>query len=309
MLQPTDGFATVYGYDVFNRDLDDVRRFMGVCPQHDILFDLLTPYEHLSVFQNFKGSEKSPKQKHDEIEKLLKDVHLYDMRETQAKNLSGGSRRKLSVAIALCGDSKFIMLDEPTSGMDLQARRALWDMLRIYRTGRIILLTTHYMDEADVLGDRIGIMSHGKLVCLGTPLFLKNRYGVGYNLTLEKKDKSANKEIEPYLKEQLGDEVRALSEIGKEITFQIPTECKIHFKSFFDQFDANIHNLGISSYGISITTLEEVFLAVGDGRELGEAVKQKHAIQAKRLGTEGELYDESPDKRSLLYPDETPSQQ
>ena len=106
---------------------------MGVCPQHDILFDLLTPWEHLSVFQDFKGTEKTKQQKRAEIEKLLKDVGIWDMRNTKAKNLSGGSRRKLSVAIALCGNSRLVMLDEPTAGMDLSARRALWDMLKNYR--------------------------------------------------------------------------------------------------------------------------------------------------------------------------------
>ena len=141
------------------------------------------------------------------------------MRNTKAKNLSGGSKRKLSVAIALCGDSKFVMLDEPTSGMDLQARRSLWNMLRAYRHNRIIILTTHYMDEADVLGDRIGIMAHGKLVCLGASLFLKKRYGVGYNLTLEKTSQYSNDSIEPYLKQNLGDDVHMLSEIAREITF------------------------------------------------------------------------------------------
>lgn len=219
MLRPSEGFATVYGYDVFQYDLDDVRRLAGVCPQHDILFDLLTPWEHLSLFQEFKGVDKSQKKKNEEIEKLLKDVGLWDMRNTVARNLSGGSKRKLSVAIALCGDSKFVMLDEPTAGMDLQARRSLWNMLRAYRTGRIIILTTHYMDEADVLGDRIGIMAQGKLVCLGASLFLKKRYGVGYNLTLEKIKQDDNSVLEPYLKDKLGSEVRKLSEIAREITF------------------------------------------------------------------------------------------
>jgi ATP-binding cassette subfamily A (ABC1) protein 3 len=77
----------------------------------------------------------------------------------QACQLSGGNRRKLSVAIALCANSKFVLLDEPTSGMDLSARRGLWEMLKTYKKDRIIILTTHYMDEADVLGDRIGIMA------------------------------------------------------------------------------------------------------------------------------------------------------
>ena len=90
-----------------------------------------------------------------------------------AGSLSGGNRRKLSVAISLCGGSKLIMLDEPTAGMDLSARRSLWDMLKNYKRDRIIILTTHYMDEADVLGDRVGIMSGGRILCLGSSFFLK----------------------------------------------------------------------------------------------------------------------------------------
>lgn len=101
--------------------------------------------------------------------------------------MSGGSKRKLSVAIALIGNSKFVVLDEPTAGMDLSARRKLWNMLKRYKQGRIIILTTHYMDEADILGDRVGIMNEGELVCLGTPLFLKNRFGEGYTLTVIKR--------------------------------------------------------------------------------------------------------------------------
>ena len=120
---------------------------------------------------------------------MIENVGLNEYRNTMAKNLSGGSKRKLSVAIALCGSSKFILLDEPTSGMDLQARRNLWDTLKRYKNNKIIILTTHYMDEADVLGDRIGIMGDGQLVCLGSSLFLKRRYGHGYNLVVVKKDK------------------------------------------------------------------------------------------------------------------------
>jgi ATP-binding cassette, subfamily A (ABC1), member 3 len=141
------------------------------------------------------------------------------MRHTKAKYLSGGSRRKLSLAIALCGDSKFIMLDEPTAGMDLQARRSLWNMLKAYRTNRVIILTTHYMDEADVLGDRIGIMNAGKIVCLGSSLFLKKRYGVGYNLTLVKRSPEKDKTLQAYLEKELGPDIRKLSEISSEITF------------------------------------------------------------------------------------------
>lgn len=139
-------------------------------------------------------------------------------RRKVAKSLSGGNRRKLSVAIALCGDSKFVILDEPTAGMDLGARRALQDMLINYKQDRIILLTTHYMDEADILGDRIGIVAQGKVLCLGSSLFLKNRYGAGFKLTLVKKFKQPNKLVQSYLESKFG-RVQKLSEVAGEISF------------------------------------------------------------------------------------------
>jgi ATP-binding cassette, subfamily A (ABC1), member 3 len=112
--------------------------------------------------------------KSEEIDKMLTEIALHDHKGSIAKNLSEGSKRKLSVAIALIGGSKLVLLDEPTSGMDLSSRRTLWNMLKNYKNDRIIILTTHYMDEADILGDRIAIMAEGKVVCLGSSLFLKN---------------------------------------------------------------------------------------------------------------------------------------
>lgn len=181
----------------------------------------------------------------------------------QANQLSGGNRRKLSVAIALCANSKFVLLDEPTSGMDLSARRGLWEMLKTYKKDRIIILTTHYMDEADVLGDRIGIMAKGSLMCLGSSLFLKNRFGAGYKLTMVKESKQPNEVIGRYLEEHLGG-VKKQSEVSSEITYQIPTELAHKFTTFFDGFDNQLGNLGIKSYGISITTMEEVFLKINE---------------------------------------------
>lgn len=91
-------------------------------------------------------------------------------------------QRKLSVGIALCGNSKVVLCDEPTSGMDPAARRSLWDLLQKEKKGRTILLSTHFMDEADILGDRIAIMSDGELKACGSSFFLKKKYGVGYHL-------------------------------------------------------------------------------------------------------------------------------
>ena len=157
------------------------------------MFDSLTPEEHLDIFYDFKGGD--PARKQEEISRLIVDVSLAPDKNKQAGSLSGGNRRKLSVAIAICGNSRLVLLDEPTAGMDLSARRSLWDMLKNYRNDKIIILTTHYMDEADVLGDRIGIMAKGKIRCLGSSLFLKNRFGAGYKLTMVKKFKVPNSKI------------------------------------------------------------------------------------------------------------------
>ena len=123
------------------------------------------------------------------------DFDILGHRNTFAMNLSGGNKRKLSIALALVADSKLVILDEPTSGMDLSARRKLCNLLRLYKDGRIIFLTTHNMDEADLLGDKIGILSHGKLVCLGDGLFLKQRFGHGYILKLKKINRNVDEDL------------------------------------------------------------------------------------------------------------------
>ena len=177
--------------------------------------------EHLDLFFELKGGDTAKKTK--EIDDMVRDVGLSVDKDKQSGSLSGGNKRKLSVSIALIGQSKLVLLDEPTSGMDLSARRALWNMLRKYRRDRIIILTTHYMDEADVLGDRIGIMAQGQLKCLGSSLFLKNKFGGGYKMVMVKKFKTKNTVVQPFLERFFGP-VEKLSEISSEITFMIPKE-------------------------------------------------------------------------------------
>ena len=139
-------------------------------------------------------------------------------------------------------------------------------MLKNYKRNRIMILTTHYMDEADVLGDRIGIMAGGRILCLGSSLFLKNRYGNGYKLTMVKKLKTKNKKIMPYLISIFG-EVQLLSEVSSEIVFKVGKDKAHLFDNFFREFDEKLESLDISSYGISMTTLEEVFIAANNESE------------------------------------------
>lgn len=158
----------------------------GVCHQQNTIFDYLTVEEHLFLYGTIKGVNKSIVKQ--EIDHLLKELDLLHKKNFLAMNLSGGQKRKLCVAIAFIGGSKLIILDEPTSGMDAQARRFLWDSIKTLKKDRVILLTTHDMNEADYLGDRIAIMDHGRLVTIGTSLFLKQKFGTGYHLVLIKED-------------------------------------------------------------------------------------------------------------------------
>lgn len=203
LLEPSGGQAELNGIDIF-KDLDYLRHNLGVCPQHNVLFDYLTVREHLELYATFKGIEGATLIR-SRVDKLIYEVELVNEQHQLASTLSGGQKRKLSVAIALIGDSKVIMLDEPTSGMDTTTRRRFWDMVKQYKEGRIVILTTHYMDEADILGDRICIMAEGNVQCCGSSLFLKNKFGVGYNLVLAKKGSrgTSTKQIDDYIKKKL----------------------------------------------------------------------------------------------------------
>uniref|UniRef100_A0A668T429 ABC transporter domain-containing protein n=1 Tax=Oreochromis aureus TaxID=47969 RepID=A0A668T429_OREAU len=176
--------------------------------------------------------------------------------------LPGPREKKLSIGIALIGDSKVVMLDEPTSGMDPSARRATWDLLQGEKRGRTILLTTHFMDEADLLGDRIAIMAGGELQCCGSPLFLKNKYGAGYHMVIVK-DALCNVSEITRLVHMYVPNATLESSAGAELSYILPKESTSRFELLFAELEMNREELGIASYGASVTTMEEVFLRVG----------------------------------------------
>ena len=259
LFDSSEGTTKVFGLDI-QESLEEVRKTMGVCPQHDILFDNMTVKEHLELYSVFKGVDAALIRS--EVEKIIVDIDLADKRDYLSKNLSGGQKRKLSIGIAFIGGSKFIILDEPSSGMDTSARRKLWDMLKNYKNDRVVLLTTHFMDEADYLGDRIGIMGDGKLKCLGRPLFLKTKFGVGYSLTIVKKNINDPSEPIKALVKKHVPESKLLSDVSAEVALQLPLEAVPKFQDLFKNLDSNLEELRISTYGVSVTTLEEVFLNV-----------------------------------------------
>uniref|UniRef100_A0A8C5P7H9 ATP binding cassette subfamily A member 1 n=1 Tax=Leptobrachium leishanense TaxID=445787 RepID=A0A8C5P7H9_9ANUR len=312
---------------------------------------MLTVEEHIWFYARLKGL--SVEKVKAEMEQMVIDVGLPNKKKTKTSQLSGGMQRKLSVALAFVGGSKVVILDEPTAGVDPYSRRGIWDLLLKYRQGRTILLSTHHMDEADILGDRIAIISHGKLCCVGSSLFLKNQLGTGYYLTLVKRDtdsslsscrnssstvsylkkenvrpatvckqqspileapsgaatseavitkhnkhsatrKRAAKATEDSVSQSSSDaglgsdhesdtltidvsaisnlinkhvpEARLVEDIGHELSYVLPYEAAKEgaFVELFHEIDDRLTDLGISSYGISDTTLEEIFLKVAE---------------------------------------------
>jgi len=278
MLAPTSGYATIGGKDI-RTDMDGIRQGVGICLQHDCLFPELTVREHVAFFARIKGmySKMSYREAEAKVDASIEDVALGEKKNTLSKNLSGGMKRKLSVAIAFCGDSETVLLDEPTSGMDPFSRRFTWNVIRQYRQNRCIILTTHFMDEADILGDRIAIMAEGQLRCLGSALFLKKTYGVGYQLTIEKKpneikllsDNPVSEEnIDERLEKIVNDNVESanmLTNVGTEMSFQLPLGASSNFSPMFDKLEDLVSKEEIVTYGVGITTLDEVFLLVARG--------------------------------------------
>uniref|UniRef100_A0A8B9ZA59 ATP-binding cassette sub-family A member 2 n=1 Tax=Buteo japonicus TaxID=224669 RepID=A0A8B9ZA59_9AVES len=285
LFPPTSGSATIYGHDI-RTEMDEIRKNLGMCPQHNVLFDRLTVEEHLWFYSQLKSMAEEEIRK--EMDKMIEDLELSNKRHSLVQTLSGGMKRKLSVAIAFVGGSRAVILDEPTAGVDPYARRAIWDLILKYKPGRTILLSTHHMDEADLLGDRIAIISHGKLKCCGSPLFLKSTYGDGYKLTVVKKQSDtrngtgspgqphsppAHSSISPCSEPRVSQFIKKyvascllISDTNTELSYILPSEAvkKGCFERLFQHLEQSLEELDLTSFGLMDTTLEEVFLKVSE---------------------------------------------
>lgn len=266
LIPPSSGSIYIDGSDTEN-DFDEIRKSLGVCPQFDVLFNHLTVEEHLWFYCKLKNVNDS--KINDHIDKIIKMLDFVDKRHNQAQTLSGGMKRKLSVGIALIGDSKIVLLDEATSGMDVSARRFIWDLLIKEKKDRVILLSTHFMEEADVLGDKIAIMEQGQLKCFGSSIELKKNYGLGYLLNFVVKEEQIDvKRLTDLIRSHVH-HAKILTSVGREVTFSLPENEAYKFESLFANIEQNMTQLGIVNFGISMTTLEEVFLRVGDFAQQG----------------------------------------
>ncbi|MFB4212471.1 ABC transporter ATP-binding protein [Shouchella sp. JSM 1781072] len=172
ILKPSSGEATVYDYSI-KKEARPIKQLMGVSPQETAIAPNLTIRENVFLMAQIYGISKKEAEK--KSTDVLSQLDLTDVEKKKAAQLSGGMQRRLSIAMALISDPKVLFLDEPTLGIDVIARRELWEVIRDLKEKMTIILTTHHMEEADSLADRIGIMAKGQLIKTGTPAELKEQ--------------------------------------------------------------------------------------------------------------------------------------
>jgi len=265
LIEPTSGTALVNGFDV-RRSADSVRKSIGVIPQA-MTSDLeLSASENLLIHAKLYGVPRQ--QRNRSIKELLEAVELSQWADRPVKNLSGGMRRRLEIARGLVHQPKIFFLDEPTTGLDPVSRVAVWEMLSRLKKERdlTVLLTTHYMDEADKLCDRVAIVDHGKLVALDSPLKLKTSIP-GENI-LEVSFSSVPDGWLETLRELPGvEKVTAQDHIFRIASSNGPLTTTSLVEA------ARLANLTIRSLSVQSTTLDDVFVHY-TGRQLRDALQE-----------------------------------
>jgi ABC-type multidrug transport system ATPase subunit len=265
LLEVTSGTALFQGYNLrYRRHMQQIHKLIGVCPQFDTLWPSLTPEEHLLFFTRLRGTVPQNKER-EHVDELLKLFELDGKRKHKlSKQLSGGMRRRLSVGIALAGDSKIVFLDEPSTGLDPRSRRLLWDIILKFREkgDRSIVLTTHSMDEADVLCSRIGIMMRGQLRCVGSSLELKRRFGFGYRLTVSFAPENKQAAIEDV--ERLVPSAVAINnyDYTNAVSYQVSESEILHSPQLIEELEHCKQRGVIHDWELNQTSLEDVFLNV-----------------------------------------------
>ncbi len=241
-------------------DMSLIQQSIGVCPQHDMLWDELTAREHMQLHAAFKGIEFGD-QLDTAVSIVLDKVGLLQRADTYARDFSGGMKRRLAVAMSAVGDVDAIFLDEPTTGLDPLSRRHIWDMINWLKRKKVVVLTTHNMEEADYLGDNILIMHDGKKKAFGNSLFLKETYGKGYQINLV-----VDKQFVPKVNDTLRSALPGSRFVGDGedtgyLSVSVSRRDVVNLPRFFSWLESSPEAAAnVREWGISNTTLEQVFL-------------------------------------------------
>jgi ATP-binding cassette subfamily A (ABC1) protein 3 len=277
-LSATIGDALVNGYSITsNRTM--ARRNLGICMQQDIIWDDVNVEDHLILFGGLRGLHGQALR--DDVAAMIVSLGFPEKKHSMAGTLSGGQKRRLCVGLSMVGGNSVVYLDEPTAGLDPVSRRQLWELVQRNRNGRAILLTTHFMDEADVLGDRIAIVKEGRLRAIGTSSFLKTRFGLGYLLRMSLQEGSNPQNIVQKVQSFVPDATMA-SSAGTELSVRMSKGSVSEFPRLFETLEVENRMLGVVSFGIETTTLEEVFMRIVN--EDNEALMLNHEEANKMIG-------------------------
>ena len=250
---------------------------LGLCLQEDIYFEELTVLQQVELICHIKLSQKKnnilKKGSNDYKEEslaLINGLGLSEFKNVKAKKLSGGNLRKLCIAFALISNSELVILDEPTSGMDFREKKSIWDFLKTIKSNRIIIITTHSMEEAEYLGDSIGIMSEGELICRGSSSFLKRMYPCGFNINLilnEANFSDVKHKAQLMYKIKLVEPKMVIKIFGRDlikINFPDSTLKTKKLEGILKLIEMYIEQQKINNYTVSTTSLEDVFFKVND---------------------------------------------
>ncbi|XP_011308769.1 uncharacterized protein ldd isoform X2 [Fopius arisanus] len=265
MIAPTCGEIYLDGEEGSKPDI-------GVCPQENVLIDTLTPREHMIFYSKLKRPLSEEEMLKD-VNSMLASLELGKQEHEPVSRLSGGTKRRLCVALAFLGSPKLVILDEPGAGVDPAARRRIWHLIDQHRQNRTVLLSTHHLDEADMLSDTVVVMHKGKILCTGSPLSLKTTYGQGYWLNIAFSNTESD-QYNQYAERQRLEQLRKLVEgvvsnasvdsLGSEVRVNLPFQGKHGVANdiarVIKNLEENKTSLGFSRISLDCDTLERVFL-------------------------------------------------
>jgi len=257
-FQPTQGSATIEGLSILT-EMERIYTIMGVCPQHDILWDLLSPRQHLLFYGRLKNIPRADLEQ--AVRTSLIAVNLLDNIDKPVGTFSGGMKRRLSVAMSLIGMPLVCYLDEPSSGLDPASRRQLWMSIQKAKASRSILLTTHSMEEAEGLCDSLGIFVGGEIRCIGAPQELKMRFGDTFVLTVTTTTANDQSEWLAGAVRDISDKAHCTYHLDKQHKYELPGQGVSLGKIFATMIKAREEGK-VLSFGITSTTLEDVFIKI-----------------------------------------------
>ncbi|GAB0494154.1 hypothetical protein MMPV_005444 [Pyropia vietnamensis] len=254
LLSPTSGNVFINGTPI-SSDVRGVHRGLGVCPQHDVLWGTLTGEEHLVLYARLKGVKDVSAA----VAAGLASVELTEAAKRQVKKYSGGMKRRLSVAIAFIGNPSIVLLDEPSAGLDPRSRYRLWECIQQHKAGKTVLLTTHSMEEAQRLCDRVGIIA-GQLLAVGSPTSLKLRLSSGYRLTASVPPSRLG-ELATLITTEFSSDAELLPDsLGGSVSYSLPRD--VDLARVFIVMEASREKLQVRDWGVSQSSLEDVFVGI-----------------------------------------------